>query len=391
MAKRPSSSAHRPSTRPHTGPRNAPTFDTNKFENVHQIGGIRLGTLDAGSGSGGGGATGPASRVALFNTGAGLRFVVALDRGGDIVDAAFNQYSLAYLSPNGLLPPNHAYNSGTEWLAGWPGGMVTTCGPQHIGGPREEDGVKTSLHGHYSNLPAGLEAIINPDPHHGSYYMALVLHARDSRMFGPVIDIRRRITCRLGLPEFSITDEVTNRGYQRVPHHWLYHVNFGYPLIDQGTRLVYRGKADQFWDAPRVPDEMPSAARLDALKNVPGPLKEHAGTGERGTILHVSPDRRGLCHVGAINHKLNLALELEYPAACLPRLANWQHFGPGGSYVTGLEPFAGSLFGKAKDPDPAANQYLQPGESRSYGITLRVRSGAEGVGALAKYDGAVRG
>ena len=73
-------------------------YDPNKFENIHQIGGIRTGTLDSGV------------RVALLDTGAGLRFTVALDRGGDIVDARYNQFALAYLTPNELLPPSHAYH-----------------------------------------------------------------------------------------------------------------------------------------------------------------------------------------------------------------------------------------------------------------------------------------
>jgi hypothetical protein len=79
-------------------------FDPAKFESVHQVGGIRTGTLDS---PGAGGGAGP--RVAFVDTGAGLRFTVALDRGGDIVDASYNQFGLAYLSPNGLPPPNAAF------------------------------------------------------------------------------------------------------------------------------------------------------------------------------------------------------------------------------------------------------------------------------------------
>ena len=97
--------------------------DLCKFENILQLGGIRTGSLDT-PGAGGGGAT----RVALFDTGAGLRFTVALDRGGDIVDASFNQFALAYLTPNGLLPSSPAYHTGTEWLRSWAGGLVTTAG-----------------------------------------------------------------------------------------------------------------------------------------------------------------------------------------------------------------------------------------------------------------------
>src|SRR6187401_69124 len=98
--------------------------DLAKFENALQLGGIRTGTLDA-PGAGGGCAT----RVALFDTGSGLRFTVALDRGGDIVDASFGATALAYLSPGGLVPPSPAYHVGAEWLRGWAGGLVTSCGP----------------------------------------------------------------------------------------------------------------------------------------------------------------------------------------------------------------------------------------------------------------------
>ena len=116
--------------------------DLAKFENVHQLGGIRTGTLD------------PGVRVAFVDTGAGLRFTVALDRGGDIVDASFNDCALAYLTQNGLLPPSPAYHTGIEWLRGWAGGLVTTCGPEFMGGPRMVDGAMTSLHGRFSSQSA---------------------------------------------------------------------------------------------------------------------------------------------------------------------------------------------------------------------------------------------
>ena len=70
-------------------------FDTDKFENVQQIGGIQTAMLESPTGSG------QMRRVAQFRTGSGLQFTAALDRGGDIVDAFFNQHSLAFLSLNG--------------------------------------------------------------------------------------------------------------------------------------------------------------------------------------------------------------------------------------------------------------------------------------------------
>ncbi len=355
-------------------------YDPNKFENIHQIGGIRTGTLDSGV------------RVALLDTGAGLRFTVALDRGGDIVDARYNQFALAYLTPNELLPPSHAYHTGIEWLHGWAGGLVTTCGPQYIGGPREEDGMKTSLHGRYSSQAAVVEQIINPDPQRGKLDMLLGLRVRDSRMFGPVIEVRRAIRCALGEPEILIEDKVTNRANTPTAHNWLYHCNLGYPLLDEGARFIYRGRA-QYWVIPPPPGQtllQPlNAAGMNRLKRVPGPLAEHAGFGERGMIVEVTPDRSGICHVGLLNSRINLGLELSYPAIALPRMANWQHFGPRGSYVTGLEPFCGSLMGKTLDKHPAAEQHLEPGETRRYWLKIRVLATKKEQQDLVACDGDV--
>lgn len=364
------------------------TPDIPKFENPLQIGGIQTGTLDS-PGAGGGRSV----RAAFIDTGAGLRFTVALDRGGDIVNASYNEFALAYLTRNGLVPPSPAYHQGAEWLRSWAGGLVTTCGPEYMGGPRTEDGAKTSLHGRYSGQSAQVESIRNPDPHRGQSEMELRLIVRDSQMFGPIFEIRRTIRCRLGAAELQIEDEVTNCGDTRVAHHWLYHCNLGWPLLDRDARFVYRGSAE-YWVVPPPPGEdivQPlSAAAMEALKRVPEPMAEHAGSGERGLIVDTEADSDGRCRVGLVNDKLGLGVEISYPKEALPRMANWQHYGPRGSYVTALEPFSGSLLGSARDQHKLARVFLEPGESRRYQLTLRVLAGAGALAELDQCDGPVR-
>lgn len=358
-----------------------------KFENVLQLGGIRTGTLDA-PGAGGGRPV----RVAFVDTGGGLRFTVALDRGGDIVDASFNQFALAYLTSNGLLPPSPAYHTGIEWLRGWAGGLVTTCGPESMGGPREVEGVMTSLHGRYSGQPAQIETLRNPDPHRGRHEMELGLVVRDSRMFGPVFEIRRTIRCALGVPEIRIEDAVTNRGDTRAAHHWLYHCNLGFPLLDRGARFIYRGRAE-YWVVPPPPGQdivQPiTAAAMNQLKCAPDGLAQHAGSGERGLIVETEAERDGWCRIGLINDPLKLGLEIRYPKKALPRMANWQHYGPRGCYVSGLEPFSGSLLGSARDKHTLAEQFLEPGETRNYQLIIRTLAGAKALEELSKCDGLV--
>ena len=128
---------------------------------------------------------------------------------------------------------------------------------------------------------------------------------------------------------------------------------------------------------------------MNQLKRVPDSLAEHAGAGERGLIVDTEAERDGWCRVGLLNEKLKLGVEISYPKKALPRMANWQHYGPRGSYVSGLEPFSGSLLGKARDKSRYAEQFLKPGESRRYQLKIRVLNGATELRALAKCDGPV--
>jgi hypothetical protein len=373
----------RPVAKKSTAKKTGSRFKDVRFDNVHQVGGIRTGTLDtAGPG-------GPSVRCAFFNTGANLRFTVALDRGGDIIDASYQQHGLAYLSPQGLLPPSHAYNFDADWLYGWPGGLLTSCGPIAIGWPKTtpEMGQRVGLHGHYSNVVTRIESLVNPDPARGQMEMSLTLVGRDARVFGPVIEVRRTISCTLGEPQVRISDTVTNLGNTVMPHGWLYHINFGYPLVDEGTRLVYKGEAVpwDFTENPPARDE----AWLNKIKTVSAPLTSHKGMGEHGAIVDLPADRDGFCNTGLFNPRLNLGVMMTYPKAQFPRMANWQHLGPNGSYVTGLEPFNGSLLGLEKDKHPAAKQTLKPGEAKQYDLAFTILDGEAEFKQLTRHDGKV--
>jgi len=355
--------------------------EAKKYEHPLQLGGVRTGTLDYPEPGGAGDGSG--CRVALFDTGSGLRFTVALGRGGDIVDAAYNDTNLSYLTPNGLASASHGVQRGDDWLRAWAGGLLTTCGPETIGASRVEEGKEVPLHGRHANTLAALVGIENPDPLRGRDEMSISMVVRDSRMFGPVFEVRRTIRCKLGVSEIHLHDEVANLGDTAVSHHWLYHVNLGYPLLDEGAKLVYRGKAAAlpFGEKPE------STTKINRFKRVPGSNPKHGGSGEDCLFVDPPADRKGLVHVGLINTKRRLGLELVYPKKQLPRFVNWQHFGPSGSYVTGLEPFYGSLLGKANDQSPSAGTRLEPGQKREYDLTLRVLDGKAQTDALKKHDG----
>ena len=128
----------------------------NKISNHAQFGGIETSVLDNGAGRG--------TRIAWINTGTGLRYKVVIDRGMDIADAFYNQHSLAWLSSRGIVPPQLFPDKGLNWLRTFGGGLLTTCGLTHVGGPETDEFGERGLHGLVSNIPAEIESIIQPDP-----------------------------------------------------------------------------------------------------------------------------------------------------------------------------------------------------------------------------------
>src|SRR5215212_4052836 len=138
---------------------------TGRISNAAQLGGIETSVLDNGAGRG--------TRIAWINTGTGLRYKVVIDRAMDIADAFYNQYSLAWLSQPGVTVPQPFSDKGLDWLRTFNGGLLTTCGLSHIGGPESDEFGERGIHGLISNIPAQIESILQPDPANGNLEMSI--------------------------------------------------------------------------------------------------------------------------------------------------------------------------------------------------------------------------
>lgn len=338
--------------------------------NPHQVGGIETSVLDNGLGRG--------SRIAWVSTGTGLRYKLLIDRGLDILDAFYNEHSLAWLAYGGAQRSQPHANYGLEWLHTWGGGLITTCGLVNVGMPYiVSENEQYGLHGRYSNIPAEVESVIQPDPANGKLDFSITAVIHQAKMFGPSLELRRTVSGRIGEPEIVLEDTVTNRGSAPAPHMLLYHVNFGWPLIDKGTRILYRGKATS---VGRPNDDERFNDKVD-YKKCPEPLDMHRAGGESCAGVDVRPDAKGVCHVGLYNPKLRLALKMSYPKKELPYFTNWQHFGMG-EYVTGLEP------GTVPPLDPKRRAVkIAPGRSISYFLRLRILTQKPDIDKFLKASG----
>ncbi|CAG4990041.1 hypothetical protein DYBT9275_00436 [Dyadobacter sp. CECT 9275] len=331
-----------------------------KISNHHQLGGIETSVIDNGAARG--------TRIAWINTGAGLRFKVVIDRAMDIADAFYNQHSLAWLSHVGITSPQPFSDKGIDWLRTFGGGLLTTCGLSHVGGPEADGYGERGLHGLISNIPAEIESIVQPDPKAGKMKMSITGIIRETRPFGPSLELRRTISATLGEAAIQIHDEVTNRANTPAPHMLLYHFNFGYPLVDEGTDILWEGK----W-YPRNGEENARIFREgNSFKKCPAPLESHSGSGEEVVLIDTEADAAGDSICGLKNTRLGLEMEMRYKKEQLPWLANWQHWGKD-EYVTGIEPSTHPLSGQAKAREDGTLLFIQPGESKEYHVTLRMK------------------
>lgn len=337
-----------------------------KVSNHVQVGGIETSVLDNGPGRG--------TRIAWVNTGTGLRFKVVLDRAMDIAEAFYNQHSLAWISHGGITYPQPFSDKGIDWLRTFGGGLLTTCGLSHVGGPESDGYGDRGLHGLISNLPAEIVSIVQPDLRAGNPEMSITGIIRETKPFGPSLELRRTISATLGKPGIRIHDEVINKGNTKAPHMLLYHFNFGWPLADEGTDILWNGK----WFPRHGAENAKIFKEGNPFKKCPAPLDDHLGGGEEVVLVDPEADIFGDSVCGLHNEKIGIAISLKWKKEQLPWLANWQHWGKG-EYVTGLEPSTHPLSGQAKAREDETLIFLEPEESRSYDLELNVLTDKEAI------------
>lgn len=330
-----------------------------KISNPAQLGGIETSVLDNGPGRG--------TRIAWINTGTGLRYKVVLDRAMDIAETFYNENSLAWLSHSGITSPEPFSDKGLDWLRMFGGGLLATCGLSHAGGPEADAYGERGLHGQISNIPAEIESIIQPNPKAGKMEMSITGIMRQTQVFGPSLELKRKISGTIGKAHIKIHDEVTNHGNTKAPHMMLYHFNFGWPLVDEGTDIIWNGQ----WKS-RGGEQDNTIFRKDYnFRKCQAPMQEHSGGGEAVAFINALPDDDGQCTCGLHNSSIGMAVALRFQKNQLPWLTNWQHWGKG-EYVTALEPCTNPPVGQAKTREQNELIFLAPGECRTYDLEIEL-------------------
>ena len=332
-----------------------------------QVGGVRLGELADGNELG--------VHVADFETGSGFAFTVLLDRGMNIGMAKYKGAALSWESPTGAAHPTYFEREGLGWLRTFSGGLVSTCGMTYAGSPCVDEGESLGLHGRVGHLPA-TNVWADGAWRGDEYEMWVRGRMRETVVFGANITLNRRIWARLGESRLFIRDVVTNEGFKTTPHMMLYHCNFGFPLLAEGSELIA---------APHkviARDEI-AVSSLDRHARYEAPTDSYE---ERVFYHNMAADDDGYVTVMLVNRAFGegqgLGAYVRYRQAELPRFIQWKDVCKG-TYVTGLEPSNCLVEGRDKDRQRGILQFLEPGEEREYVLEIGVLDGNAAIDELA--------
>jgi hypothetical protein len=324
---------------------------------LDQVAGVRLVTLGDGNERG--------VRVLEFRTGSGFIFEVLVDRAFDIGRCEFQGKPLAWESPVGYGGPWFGEFVDLGFLRNWGGGLLTTCGLDHALFMAEDTAAhyhyppkqteSFGLHGRVSNRPATLVG-------YGTRWDGdqAILWAEgevsQASVFGENLLLRRRIETRIGDASLKIHDEVTNAGWDPTPHMLLYHINIGFPVVDEASQILVPTRTA----IPRGEFEPETYRTLDAPQ--PGFVEE--------VIEHdVIAEADGNVPVGIINRKRGIGAYEIFDARQLPAHFVWRMMGEG-TYVVGIEPCTNRPAGRLDARERGELIILQPGETRRYELEL---------------------
>lgn len=333
----------------------------------YQLCGTRHYRLSGGAGNG--------CRCIDVRTGSGFDYTVVCDRGMDLSLASFRGVNLTFLTAAAETHPAFCDPWENEWLRTFSGGLLTTCGPCHLGPPCEDGGERLGLHGRWSGLPARQVCDATDFPG-GEIAIDGTLH--ESAVFGPKLRIRRSIRSPFGEARVTVEDTICNLGGDPAPLTVLYHVNLGFPLLCEDAVIRVSSDACVGYDED-------SARHLAARGTVLPPDGSHR---EKNYLHTFAP---GANHAAAWlwNRKLcgGLAVCLRWSPREMPYMTQWM-LENRRDYVAALEPANVPCESRDVLRRQGRLPMLAPGETRRFRLELQVLAGNEAIARAIAASGA---
>lgn len=304
-----------------------------------------------------------------------MHFVILLDKCMDVSELSWRGERMTFLSKIGLNGRNPFDTHGAEAQRSIMGGLFFTCGYENICAPcTTDDGRELPMHGRMRTSPAE-HVSIHARWENEKYVISVSGDIREAELFGENLLLHRTITTVYGEPELCVTDEIRNESFRDEPLLLMYHCNVGYPLLEEGCRLVVPTQNVE-------PRDAISAAQRDRWAVMDAPTDNAEECVYLHTLRSGENDER---FAALVNDRRALGLKLSFSGKELPYFGQWKSTASG-DYVMGLEPGNVCVRGRRFHEQHGDLPYLKAQQSATYHLNFSVLEGKDAIRALDRFS-----
>ena len=292
-----------------------------------------------------------------------MSFRVLTDKCLDISEFSYSGVNMSFLSKPGLQGLGHYDTNGAEAQRSIMGGLFFTAGLENICAPCNIGGCDYPMHGRIRTTPA--EHVCGDSWWNGTeYHLRVSGEMREAMLFGENLVLRRSIDTVYGTKSFTLTDEFYNESFRDEPLMLLYHINMGWPFLDESMRL--------FIPTRKVtPRDDNSAGHESGYDRMDAPKDNEP---EYVFIHDIKSDTTGNTEIIAVNENINLGLKISWSTKNLPYFMEWKSTASG-DYVIGLEPANSSVYGRVWHEEHGNVHMLAPSDKEKNILTFTVLDG----------------
>lgn len=323
--------------------------------NMEQLAGINRLTYTAGRRDG-------IRAYEVYNA-AGLHFTVLESRCLDIFNLWYRGMPLAFVTKPGLVAAPYTDLHGVNYLRSIGGGMLYTCGLTNVGDPFIEERVDDIFHGRVRFIPAencGSYAGMDGD----NYRLRVFGEMRDASLFYENLVLKREVSASMDSKSIVVHDILENRSGREEEYMIMYHLNCGYPVVDEGCKV--------FIPSAGVKPMNPSAEKLiDQWDKVFAPA---SGIPDDLFVHSLFHDPEGQAHTALYNEKIGLGLAYSFSVSAMEYIVEWR-CGKAGDYCMGLFPANNHCMGRKFERENKTIKRIKPFEQKQLGVVITVIDG----------------
>jgi hypothetical protein len=339
---------------------------------MSQVSGLKRYTLTEGKAKG--------IEAVDVKTGSGLSFTVLPGRGMDIAWADFRGIPFSYISKTGIVSPEYYESTDVAWLRTFFGGLLTTCGLSNAGVPSEEEHAvlgrqQFGLHGRISNMAAD-NVCVNEEWKNDEFILSVSGRMRESILHGENLVLTRTVKSYLGARSLFIHDTIENEGTEGQPLMILYHINIGYPVIDEKSLFICNSKEI-------IPVNSRSLEKKDVYHQMQAPERKEP---EHLFFHDFKTDKSGMTACAIINPELQFGVFLRYKKSQLPAFSQWKMMAEA-EYVLGMEPGNCNPVGRNSARKDKTLEYLKAGDKKEIDLEIGILSSREEIDEFTKTVG----